>query len=272
MMMIQKLRRKARKMTSFTKYLEVWRQKVSVPTTSKEVPTVISILPFSFEYQSPPLVFDQILDNQNKKMTRSFFIGLTAAAVLPACDSFSVVPRISQQLTFTKQAFSFSHVSISANSALKMSDFDFPSAMPEKPALTREQQMEESADQTIGTISNALGEGVAAPPELEALKQARKDGAGINELALRIYELMIERGMLYDEEPETGTLTPTDFDIKEGLDIPEVKAEFSHLYKYGMMMMKGGLVTADELKETVLERLIKRTGMEPEEFDKWLGY
>jgi hypothetical protein len=108
---------------------------------------------------------------------------------------------------------------------------------------------------------------------------------------------MIEKGMMYDEEPETGkerylgmvsvqretspyinifpttgTLTPTEFNVKENLDIPEVRDEFSHLYKYGMMMMSQGLVTADEIKTTVLERLIKRTGLEPEEFDKWLGY
>ena len=69
-----------------------------------------------------------------------------------------------------------------------------------------------------------------------------------------------------------GTLTQTNFNIKENLDIPEVKDEFGHLYKYGMAMMKAGLLTADQVKETVLERLIKRTGLEPEEFDKWLGY
>jgi hypothetical protein len=67
-------------------------------------------------------------------------------------------------------------------------------------------------------------------------------------------------------------LTPTEFNVKENLDVPEVRDEFSHLYKYGMMMMNQGLVTADEIKTTVLERLIKRTGLEPEEFDKWLGY
>jgi hypothetical protein len=163
--------------------------------------------------------------------------------------------------------------------------------------LTQDEKMAQSADGFIHTISNALGEGVEAPPELDALRQARKNGANNNELALRIYELMIEKGMMYDEEPETGkerylgmvsvqretspyinvfpatgTLTPTEFNVKENLDIPEVRNEFSHLYKYGMMMMKQGLVTSDEIKTTVLERLIKRTGLEPEEFDKWLGY
>lgn len=195
---------------------------------------------------------------------RSFVV--LAAALLPASHGFSILPaKVSQPLVAKSSA---------SLTTLKMSDFgsDFASAMPEKPQLTPEEKMKESADITIETISNALGEGVDAPPELESLKEARKNGADSNELALRIYELMIERGMLYDEEPETGTLTKTDFNIKEGLDIPEVKAEFNHLYKYGMKLMNVGLLTADQVKETVLERLIKRTGLEPEEFDKWLGY
>lgn len=91
-------------------------------------------------------------------------------------------------------------------------------------------------------------------------------------MTLKIYELMIERGMLYDEDPDFGTLTPTEFNIKENLDVQEVKDEFGHLYKYGMTLMNKGLLTADEVKTTVLERLIKRTGLSPEEFDKWLGY
>lgn len=152
---------------------------------------------------------------------------------------------------------------------VRMSDFDFPSAMPEKPQLTREQRMEQSADEFIEAMTNALGEGVESPPELEALKEARANGGN---LPLRIYELMIERGMLYDEAPEVGTLTLTEFDIPSNLDVNEVKDEFFHLYKYGMTLMENGLLTEDEVKTTVIERLIKRTGLSPEEFDKWLGY
>ena len=55
--------------------------------------------------------------------------------------------------------------------ALRMSDFDFPSAMPEKPKLTLDESIAQSADNTIEVISNALGPGVSAPPELEALKE-----------------------------------------------------------------------------------------------------
>ena len=78
--------------------------------------------------------------------------------------------------------------------------------------------------------------------------------------------------MRYDIDPETGRLSPTQFDIKENLDVPEVKAEFKHLYSYGMELIKRGLLSLDTGKEVVTKRLIDRTGLTPEEFDKWLGY
>ena len=76
--------------------------------------------------------------------------------------------------------------------------------MPAKPELSMEEKMMQAADETVETITNALGEGVEEPPELGALRDARKNGASTQELALKVYELMIERGMLYDEEYETG--------------------------------------------------------------------
>jgi hypothetical protein len=155
-----------------------------------------------------------------------------------------------------------------------MSEFDFPSAMPEKPQLTMEQKLEQSADEFLERMDGALGEGVEAPPELEELRQLRKNGAdsSSSDLAVKIYELMIERGMRYDAAPETGILSPTEFNIPENLQVKEVQEEFGHLYRYGMMLMDRKLLTADQVKETVLERLIKRTGLSPEEFDTWLGY
>ena len=156
--------------------------------------------------------------------------------------------------------------------SLRMSDFDFPSAMPEKPQLTMEEKIQESADATIEMMYNTLGEGVEPPPELEALKKARENGGTSNELSVLIYDVMIERGMLYDEAPETGTLTPTEFNIKENLEVPEVKEEFKYLYTYGMKLMNTGLLTREQVEKSVIERLINRTGLTPEEFDKWLGF
>ncbi len=163
------------------------------------------------------------------------------------------------------------------------------------------EKLEDSATTFIADITARLGEGVEPPPELEALKAARdEDGGDVPTLALKIYELMIgkvldiirffvilfvdqmlipfcyatilEQGMRYDVDPDNGKLTPTQFDIKNNLDIPEVKAEFDHLYKYGMELIRRGMIDVDAVKETVKERLIKRTGLTPEEFDKWLGY
>jgi len=156
---------------------------------------------------------------------------------------------------------------------IKMSDFDFPSAMPEKPKQTMEEKLQESATHFIADLTSRLGEGVDPPPELEALREARDaDDSDVKTLALRIYELMIEQGMLYDMDAETGTFTPTQFDIKNNLDVPEVKKEFDHLYKYGMELIRRGMIDVETAKETVKERLIKRTGLSPEEFDRWLGY
>ena len=155
---------------------------------------------------------------------------------------------------------------------LAMSDFDFPSAMPEKPQLTMEERMYQSADDFLDAMDNALADKSTAPPELEALREARKANADAKEMTVKIYELMIERAMRYDEDLDTGTLTPTGFDIPNNLDVPEVKKEFAHLYSYGMMLMNKGMLEGETLKEIVIERLIKRTGLTPEEFDKWLGY
>jgi hypothetical protein len=155
---------------------------------------------------------------------------------------------------------------------LAASDFDFPSAMPEKPEITVEEKMNQSADEFLTAMDNALADKSTAPPELEALRDARKENAPAKELTIKIYDLMIERAMRYDEDPDTGSLTPTEFDIPNNLDIPEVKKEFGHLYSYGMMLMNRGMLDGEALKKIVIERLIKRTGLSPEEFDKWLGY
>lgn len=76
--------------------------------------------------------------------------------------------------------------------------------MPAKPTLTVDEKIAQGADHTIETVTNALGEGVEEPPELGKLREARKNGAPTSEVALLVYEVIIERGMLYDEEPETG--------------------------------------------------------------------
>jgi len=155
-----------------------------------------------------------------------------------------------------------------------MSDFesDFSSAMPEKPESSLQERMQESATQFIADIESRLAEGVSVPPVLESLREARDTGAETKVLTGLIYELMIEQGMLYDQDPESGMLSYTDFEIKANLDVKEVKEEFTYLYTYGMSLISKGIIDIDTVKIIVTERLIERTGLSPEEFDAWLGY
>ena len=88
----------------------------------------------------------------------------------------------------------------------------------------------------------------------------------------KVLQLLIEQGMLYDQDPDDGTLSLTNFDIQNNLEIKEVKDEFSYLYKYGMSLCAKGILSVDTVKQIVTERLIERTGLTPEEFDSWLGY
>jgi len=159
--------------------------------------------------------------------------------------------------------------------ALRMSDFggsDFGSAMPEKPEQSLEERLVESATTYIATIEGQLADGVEPPEALEKLRAARDDKADAKTLAACTYALMIEQGMTYDQDPDTGALTPTEWDIKDNLETPEVKKEFAYLYNYGISLVAKNMLDENDAKEIVRKGLIERTGKTPEEFDAWLGY
>ncbi|GFH52882.1 hypothetical protein CTEN210_09358 [Chaetoceros tenuissimus] len=198
------------------------------------------------------------------------FIAPFLFSQLQLSQSFSITPGrcLVSQNTYSNHQ----HGAVSHSSTRLQMESDFASAMPEKPKLTFEEQMYESATTFIVDLEGRLGEGVSPPKELEELRQARDAKAPASEIAAKIYILLIEQGMTYDQDPDDGRLTPTSFNIKEGLDIPEVKQEFAYLYKYGMSLIAKGVVEVDTVKDIVKERLIERTGLSPEEFDKWLGY
>lgn len=200
---------------------------------------------------------------------------LAIASFSVFAEAFSImIPSGSLGYQSTIQTLNISQRQKRQTSRLCMSDFesDFASAMPEKPVLSFQEQMTESATTFMVDLESRLGEGVSVPTEFDELKAARDGKADPCELASKIYVLLIEQGMLYDQSPEDGTLTPTNFIIKENLEIPEVKEEFSYLYKYGMSLIAKEVVDVDTIKGIVKDRLIKRTGLSPEEFDSWLGY
>jgi len=194
---------------------------------------------------------------------------LVASSLFAVSTAFVVPPATRMHQQTQSAAFV-----VTSPSPLRMSstESDFATAMPDKPEQSIAERMEESATQFISVFSDRLGDGVEPPPELEALKKARDSGAAPEVMTARIYELMCEQGMLYDVDPETGIMTPTEWDIKENLDEPNVKKEFFNLYNYGMNLVMRGMIGVDEVKEIVKERLIARTGKTPEEFDEWLGF
>ena len=190
-------------------------------------------------------------------------------------NAFAVVSPQQPQLQSAFLIRSNNNSSNKKESVLKMSSMesDFGTAMPEKPKQTLLEKLNESATNFIVTLESRLANGVEAPPELQQLRSARDSSDTTEkELVKLIYELMIEQGMCYDEDAETGKLSPTDFDIPNNLEVPEVKQEFSHLYKYGMGLVQQNLMDVDTCKSIVETRLIKRTGLTPQKFDEWLGY
>mmetsp|Transcript_5678 Transcript_5678/g.8406 ORF Transcript_5678/g.8406 Transcript_5678/m.8406 type:complete len:204 (+) Transcript_5678:21-632(+) len=196
----------------------------------------------------------------------SIFIASAATS-----SAFSITTR--HQLRSLSLCPSKPHVSnVSPRNTRLSMESDFASGMPEKPEVSLQEQLIESATTFIADIENRLGEGVEAPPVLEELRTARDDNADVPVLTAKIYELMIEQGMTYDQDPDTGALTTTTYDVKANLEIPEVKSEFAYLYKYGMTLIAKGVVDVDTVKSIVTERLIERTGLTPEKFDEWLGY
>ena len=191
----------------------------------------------------------------------------TMASSATAFSVPSVAPRLSRASPVV--------LSAPSTTALKMSDFesDFASAMPEAPKKTLREYLLDSADRCISNVRGSLADGVDAIPELETLEKLRDDESASEEaLALGVYEVMIERGMTYDEDPDNGLLTPTEFDIQANLEVPEVMDEFRYLYGYGMKLIQQGLASVDGVKDVVMKRLISRTGKTPEEFDEWLGF
>ena len=85
----------------------------------------------------------------------------------------------------------------------------------------------ESATKLIADLRSRLAEGVAEASVLGDLLVARVNFAHVEELALKIYMLLIEQGMRYDQSPEDGTMTETYFDITNNLHTFEVKKVFA---------------------------------------------
>ena len=150
---------------------------------------------------------------------------------------------------------------------------DFASAFPTAVNRTFAERILQQGDDFVRQVRGSLASDVAEPPELLALEEAvESNSQDVPHLSQCMYELMIECGLQYDKDPETGIMTPTQFDIPQNLNVPEVKKEFFHLYTYGMQLISMNLLTMDQVKTIAQERIIPRTGLEPQAFDEWLGF
>ena len=150
---------------------------------------------------------------------------------------------------------------------------DFASAFPTTVNRTFAERILQQGDDFVRQVRGSLAADVAEPPELLALEEAvESNSQDVQHLSQCMYELMIECGLQYDKDPETGVMTPTQFDIPQNLNVPEVKKEFFHLYTYGMQLISMKLLTMDQVKTIAQERIIPRTGLEPQAFDEWLGF
>lgn len=123
------------------------------------------------------------------KLYLSFF-AMSAASV--GAFTTSVLQQCHPHSTAASPSIYHATTSSSSTTALAMSDFDFPSAMPAKPDQTMKEKLEDSATQFIADLTARLADGVEPPVEMEALRVAR-DAEDSDEkiLATRIYELMI---------------------------------------------------------------------------------
>jgi hypothetical protein len=143
--------------------------------------------------------------------------------------------------------------------------------------VLQKQSFVRDANDLLRSMKDGLQKGGDKDDEIEemkALQQAIDDpSSSASLLSQRIYELLIEKGMRYDLDTDTGALTKTQFsDLTELLDNRAVKNEFFRLYSFGMQAAATGVLDVETVKSIVEDRLVSRTGLSPLEFDKWLGF
>jgi hypothetical protein len=143
--------------------------------------------------------------------------------------------------------------------------------------VLQKQSFVRDANDLLRSIKDGLQKGGDKDDEIEemkALQQVIDDpSSSASLLSQRIYELLIEKGMRYDLDTDTGALTKTQFsDLTQLLDNRAVKNEFFRLYSFGMQTAATGVLDVETVKRIVEDRLVSRTGLSPLEFDKWLGF
>lgn len=140
----------------------------------------------------------------------------------------------------------------------------------EKLVAMRNKQLAKQVEAMIVEFPKKLASGVAPPPALAKLNEAYKaeDAAA---MFLGIYEVTIEGECTYQVNADQ-LLEPFNPEIDwTNTDDEVVKAKMKYLYSMGLRMLgSAGPETTEKIKQMVMEKLVKRVGLDGKAFDDWL--
>ena len=110
------------------------------------------------------------------------------------------------------------------------------------------------------------------PAELGALEKAVAAKAEPQAVGAAMYELLCTSMLDYDRDGDDEEKLVVSATVGQTLpkDAPGLSEVMTNLYVYGLRMIPSGLISVDDCKRIVEDRIAKRVGLTGEELDQWL--
>jgi hypothetical protein len=110
------------------------------------------------------------------------------------------------------------------------------------------------------------------PAELGALEKAVAAKAEPQAVGAAMYELLCTSMLDYDRDDDDEEKLVVSATVGQTLpkDAPGLSEVMTNLYVYGLRMIPSGLISVDDCKRIVEDRIAKRVGLTGEELDQWL--
>ena len=110
------------------------------------------------------------------------------------------------------------------------------------------------------------------PAELGALEKAVAAKAEPQAVGAAMYELLCTSMLDYDRDSDDEEKLVVSATVGQTLpkDAPGLSEVMTNLYVYGLRMIPSGLISVDDCKRIVEDRIAKRVGLTGEELDQWL--
>ena len=110
------------------------------------------------------------------------------------------------------------------------------------------------------------------PAELGALEKAVAAKAEPQAVGAAMYELLCTSMLDYDRDGDDEEKLVVSATVGQTLpkDAPGLSEVMTNLYVYGLRMIPSGLISVDDCKRIVEDRIAKRVGLTGEELDEWL--